>query len=106
LNSSPAIARDHQTASDHPLIAFDFICTSTPAACSFASAPASMLAKSQRARVQNGAVESTRTGDTVTVCLNDTAIELGSRRTESASCVTVNGFMHLPRRYRNTHTTT
>src|SRR5919109_294262 len=44
--------------------------------------------------------------DTVTVCLNETAIELGSKRTESVSCVTANEFVHLPRRYRNARTRT
>lgn len=42
--------------------------------------------------------------DRLTVCLNATAIALGSTRTESASSVTANEFMHLPRRYRNAHT--
>ena len=42
-----------------------------------------------------------RVCDTVRVCLNETAIALGSRRTESESSVTVNEFMHLPRRDRN-----
>jgi hypothetical protein len=46
------------------------------------------------------------TCDTVTVCLNETAIALGSRRTESVSSVTANEFMHLPRRYRNAQTRT
>src|SRR5689334_15334846 len=41
--------------------------------------------------------------DTVAVCLNETAIELGSRRTESASSVTANAFKHLRRRYRNVY---